>query len=108
MGDGFTVNNFEHLADQGVAVYGLYDTVDNCWLGTEMQPKLFTREDSIALNGLPLPTLAQIAAQMAGVQLGYHPGRIQAREFHAGELTLKDEVPTKMTALEALKKLEGE
>jgi hypothetical protein len=106
MPEGFVVNDIEHLESQCPA-YGLYDTQDNCWLGDETGPKLYTRELVEKLNGLPLHTAARIAAQMIEVQLGYAPGRLQPREFNGENLVLKDEVPTLMTAEEALTRLEG-
>jgi hypothetical protein len=106
MAEGFEVNNFEHLDSQRPS-YGMYDTQDDCWIGDETGPRVFTIEDSAKCNGLPHRVMAQIAAQMAEVQLGYTPGRIQAREFNAENLRLRDSVDTKMTPLEALIKLES-
>ena|ERR1700675_2775829 len=105
--DGFTVNNFEHLEAQSDVSYGIYDTQDNCWIGDDKGPKLFTREDSAKAKGMPQQVMARIAAMMAEMQLGYAPGRFQAAEFHAQDLRLKDSVDTKMTPLEALIKLEN-
>ena len=105
---GFTVNDFGHLeAAQSAVEYGIYDTQDNCWLGDETGPRLFTIEDSKKANGMPHQLMARIAAQMTEVQLGYAMGRLRALEFNKSDLVLKDEVPTKMTALEALVKLEN-
>ena len=107
MADGFEVNNFAHLASQSDVSYGIYDTQDECWIGDDAGPRVFTRADSIEMNGMPQETIAKLAAQMAGVQLGYVPGRLQPREFHEKELHLRDEIPTKMSAIEALTKLES-
>jgi hypothetical protein len=107
MADGFTVNNFDHLAQQSDVSYGIYDTQGECWIGDETGPRVFTRADSAEMNGMPQETIAKLAAMLAGVQLGYAAGRLQPREFHEKELHLRDEVPTKMTALEALIKLES-
>jgi hypothetical protein len=103
--EGYVVNDMEHLEAQCPA-YGLYDTQDDCWLGDDTGPKLYTHELVAKLNGLPLHTAARIAAQMIEVQLGYAPGRLQPREFNEENLVLKDEVPTLMTAEEALTRLE--
>ena len=103
---GFVVNDPEHLDAQRPG-YGMYDTQDNCWLGDETGPKVFTVEDSARANGLPHRLMAQIAAQMVEVQLGYTPGRVQVREFNAPNLRLRDQVETQMTPLEALIKLES-
>jgi len=105
--DGFMVNDFEHLAAQSDVSYAIYDTQDNCWLGDETGPKVFTRESSIEAKGIPQELLAKIAAQMWGVQLGYALGRLRALVFKEEDLQIKDEVLTKMTALEALKKMES-
>jgi hypothetical protein len=108
MAGGFEVNNFGHLEEaQSTARYGIYDTRDNCWIGDKSGPRVFTREDSVKANGLPQRLMAQIAAQMAEKQLGYGMGRLRAQEFNDSNLTLKDEVPTKMTPVEALIRLEN-
>lgn len=75
--------------------YGIYDTVDECWLGDDNGPKLF--EDEV---------VAQVAAQATGVQLGYAPTRIQHKEFIPASLHLRDQVDAKMTMLEALQGIE--
>jgi hypothetical protein len=106
--DGFTVNNFDHLEEaQNSVSYGIYDTQDNCWIGDETGPRVFTREDSAKAKGMPHQVLAKIAAMMAEMQLGYKPGRFVAAEFNAENLRLRDSVETKMTPLEALIKLEN-
>jgi len=105
--DGFTVNNFDDLAEQSDVSYGIYDTQDNCWIGDETGPRLFTREDSAKLKGMPQQLAAKIAAQIWGIQLDYASGRLQAVRFNETDLRMKDEVSTKMSGLEALKKLES-
>ena len=104
---GFSVNDFGHLEEAQDVKYGIYDTQDNCWLGDENGPKLFDREHELVKRGLPQRTAAQIAAQMTAVQLGYPQTRLVALEFKTQELVLKDSVDTKMTAVEALRKLEN-
>jgi hypothetical protein len=83
--------------------YGIYDTKDNCWLGDENGLKLFEEP----INGVGPETLAQISAQLAAEQVGYPMGRLQARLFEHGEMTLRDRIDTKMTPEEALIRLEG-
>jgi hypothetical protein len=114
MAEGFAVNDFEHLEDaqrQSTVEYGIYDTRDDCWLGDDNGPRLFTFEDSKKANGMDTRIMAQIAAQMTEVQLGYSKdgmsGRLRAKEFNLKEVRLKDEMPTQMTALEALVIVEG-
>ena len=108
---GFTVNDFDHLAEASDVAYGIYDTKENCWVGDESGPRLFTRADSVKCNGMPQRIIAQIAAQMAEIQVGYSKdgmaGRLRAQEFHGQDLVHKDSVDTLMTPLEALTKLEG-
>jgi hypothetical protein len=104
--EGFVVNNPEHLDAQRPG-YGMYDTQDNCWLGDETGPRVFTIEDSAKANGMPHRLMAQIAAQMVEVQLGYTPGRVQVREYDVKNLRLRDQVETQCTPLEALIKLES-
>lgn len=114
MADGFVVNDSEHFDEaqrQSAIEYGIYDTQDDCWLGDENGPRLFTLEDSKKANGMDTRIMAQIAAQMTEVQLGYSKdgmaGRLRAKEFNLREVKLKDEMPTTMTALEALVIVEG-
>lgn len=114
MADGFTVNDaghFEEAARQSTVEYGIYDSKDDCWLGDENGPRLFTFEDSKKANGMDTRIMAQIAAQMTEVQLGYSSdgmaGRLRAREFNLREVKLKDEMPIQMTAHQALVIVEG-
>jgi len=105
MPEGFVVNDLEHLESQ-CPVYGLYDTQDNCWLGDDDGPKLYTHELVEKLNGMPLHLAVRIAAKMLETQLGYTPGRLQPREFDDENLVLRDKVDVLMSAEEALTKLE--
>jgi len=107
--EGFVVNDLEHMSTfaRGAESYGIYDTQDDVWLGDKNGPQVYTRADSEKAKGLPHETLAKIAAQITGVQLGYAIGRLQAREYNAGDLRLRDEVPTKMSAVNALIRLEN-
>jgi hypothetical protein len=105
--EGFSVNDFDHLENAQDVAYGLYDTWHNCWLGDENGPKLFTRADSEKMKRMPQELMARISAQMTAVQLGWTPGRLQSREYHGDPLVKKDTVDTKMTAVEALRKIEG-
>jgi hypothetical protein len=107
--EGFVINDLDHMNTFACSVesYGIYDTRDDVWLGDNNGPRVFTREDSKKAKGLPHETLAKIAAQIAGVQLGYSIGRLQARVFNQGDLRLRDEVPTKMGPIEALIRLEN-
>lgn len=104
---GFTVNDFSHLEEAQDVKYGIYDTQDCCWLGDENGPKLFDRDHELVKRGLPQRVAAQIAAQMTAVQVGYPQTRLVAREFKPQELVHKDSVDTKMSAVEALRKLEN-
>lgn len=87
MPEGFEVNNFDHLEEaQSSAAYGIYDTQDNCWIGDDVGPRVFTRVDSEKMKGMPQELIARISAQVTGVQLGFAPGRLRAVEFNGEDL----------------------
>lgn len=73
--------------------WGLWDTQGKCWLGNEQGP--WQKENK---------TLAKVAATVASEQLGH---LIRPVLLPPGPFKYKDEVPTKMTPEEALKKIEG-
>ena len=95
--------------------YGLYDTVDKCWLGSADGPRIFDEKDLAALaesSGKPLSeidllTVAEIAAQMANTQLKLPIGRVRAVAYQEGEVHLKDTKETFMSPEEALRRIEG-
>ncbi len=74
---------------------GLYDGEDKCWIGTTEAPLRYNDEE-----------LAQIAARMYDVQVGNYSGRTRATEFDPGVNKKKDEVKPKMSAEEALRRIE--
>lgn len=79
--------------------YGIYDTKDNCWLGDDKGPKVYTDY-----------TIARIAAQVVEDQVFGGLGmrlRYEAREFKNQVVRLKDSVGTKRTFLESLQRIEG-
>jgi hypothetical protein len=90
--------------------YGIYDTVDNCWIGNQDGPKLFddaTTEEKHP--GIQAKTMAQMAAQVIetqvfGTDLGH---RYEGREFNEKNLRLRDSVDVKLSGIDALKKLGG-
>jgi hypothetical protein len=75
--------------------WGVLDGEDNCWLGDDSGPRLF-----------PDATMARISAQVLGVQLGFHPLRLKAKEFTAPSVRLRDELPTRMGTVDALRRIE--
>lgn len=75
--------------------YGLFDTVDQCWLGDDKGPKTFTDKK-----------LAQVSAQMTCVQLGWRQDRVKPMPYDGGADKLKDELGLKLTPAEALKAIE--
>lgn len=76
--------------------WGIFDTVDELWLGDDQGPRLFEDE-----------TVAKIAAQVADVRLRQDLGRSRAKEFpKGGYLKVKDELELKMSGLEAIKRIE--
>ncbi len=78
--------------------YGLYDTQDYLWIGTNQTgdgPLTFEEYD-----------LARLAAQTVDVQLGWAPGRTRAKEYGGGRPKVRDEVQTRMSTVEALDAME--
>lgn len=95
--------------------YGIYDTKDNLWMGDDHGPKLFSEGDVMPgtgpRGGQPMTAdearfFARASAQMTGVQLGWHPLRLEARAYHLTAPRVRDAVDTKMTPLEALRRVE--
>ncbi len=86
--------------------WGVFDTVDNCWLGDDKGPKLFSDEHPTTqqLNGAR--TCAKICAQITAVRLDYNPARLQPRLYTSPATKLRDEVKTKVSAAGALKAIE--
>lgn len=79
----------------GVGSYGIYDTVDACWLGDASGPARYADEN-----------VAKVAAMTAEVQLGWSAGRLRARPYRGGANKLKDELKTSRTPLQALRDIE--
>lgn len=80
-------------ASQTGKQFGLYDCKDRCWLGNSIGPALFDDCDH-----------ARAVATVAKEQLDRD---IRARLYDGSGLKLKDEVPTLMSPLEALKRIEA-
>lgn len=79
--------------------YGIYDTIDCCWLGNDTGPALFRADDL---------DLAEIARSVCVVRLGIHaPGRLVVRVYDEPEVQLRDSIPTTITNTEALDYLQG-
>lgn len=72
--------------------YGLYDTEENAWMGTDEGPLLFDGE---------IDELAHVRARMVDAQLVWPAGRTRPMEWVPQELHRKDEIPVKREALEA-------
>ena len=82
----------------GSVLWGVWDTQDQCWLGTNAAgtgPKVFDYLD-----------VARVAAQLVGVQMGWPPKRTEARRYDGSGTKLKDELAMKMGTREALKKVQ--
>lgn len=75
--------------------FGVYDTKDKCWMGTKDKALVYIEED-----------VAKIAAMMMAVQLQIPAGRLRAMPFDPTALKKKDERTIKVTAEEALRRLE--
>lgn len=105
--DGFVVNDIEHLQEQ-CPVYGVYDTEDNCWIGDDKGPRLFTVADNEKTKGvINYEVLAKLSAQITNIQMGYKPGRLVHREYKNEDLRLRDTLPVKMSGVEAIIIAEG-
>lgn len=82
--------------------WGLYDTADNCWMGDDEGPKIFSADVDLE----NLFASARIAAQIVDVRLGQKPGRTMVRHYPAAATRLRDKVEPKMSAEDALRGLE--
>lgn len=90
------------LALEGVIpknkVYGLYDTVDKCWIGDQDGADVLRYTD---------PELGRLAASVMNVRLQYPHGRIRSIMLHGvKDLHIKDYVEPPVSAEEALRRLE--
>jgi len=85
--------------------WGVYDTVDNVWIGDDAGPVLYDNDpDKPEITG---EFLAKASAQIVDMRLGQPPGRCRAREWVEQSVRLRDTVDTKMSTLTALERLEG-
>lgn len=76
--------------------YGLRDSLSRTWLGEVDGPTTFERGD-----------IAQVAAQMAEVQLGWNAGRVHVEAYDGTGDRIRDELPLTIDAHTALALLEG-
>lgn len=76
------------------AEYGLYDTIDHCWMGNHEGPLVY---DS--------PTLAQVSATILNERFGY-VSRIQSRPYDGSGTQFKDEQTPKRSFEQAMLRLE--
>jgi hypothetical protein len=81
-------------------MWGIYDTRDNCWLGTNEAgtgPKVFYSKE-----------LSDVAAQIADIRFGRERHRIVAREYDGSATRVKDSIDMrdKPSTLDVLKRLE--
>lgn len=84
--------------------WGLYDTVDLCWLGDEHGPKLFDEGDPLYKGERDSCHLvARLAAEMADIQMGHRPHHTIARPYDGTGTKFKDEIPLKRTMEEAMR-----
>jgi hypothetical protein len=76
--------------------YGILDTIDNLWLGTEEGPELYEEQ-----------WLAKIAAMIAAKRTNVSLTRYRAMPFDESQsVRLKDEISTDKDSLTALIELE--
>lgn len=78
-----------------LAKYGIWDTTDKCWMGNDNGPLIYTEEWK-----------ANAAATIINEQFG-HSFRYRKKVFWEDHVRLKDEVKPRLTALQALRKIEG-
>jgi len=93
--DGKWIGDGLHGETKTDVGFGIYDTVDNCWLGDDNGPVLYG--DLV---------IARISAQVQGVRLGYEPTRLQHRVYDYKPVRLRDTVNAKMDNVTALKLIE--
>ena len=79
--------------------WGIYDPDDHCWYGDDHGPKLFEGEFA--------QDMARAAATVLVFQFGF-AHRAQAREYTEDATRMRDEVPMRMSTLEALRRAERE
>ena len=86
--------------------YGLYDTVDNLWLGDDNGPKTFAEGDILpwdperALTAEEALFFARCAAEAACHVVEWPPTRVRAREIDITTWKIKDEVVKTRTELD--------
>ncbi len=76
--------------------WGIYDPVDNCWMGNDHGPHLF--DDQV---------IARLVSETTDVMLGYPRRRLLEKEFPDEKLRLRDTADVKMSAEEALDAMEN-
>lgn len=76
-------------------MFGLYDTTDNLWMGTDQGPLLYDDE-----------MIARVSAMICDRTLHQPLGRTCARVFEVADLKLRDQKPLLETAVDALAQLE--
>ena len=84
------------MQTEAPTLWGLLDTQDNVWMGTDIGPNIYTDY-----------SLARIAAEIIDVKLGQELGRTRATEYRGGANHLRDEVKAKMSSEKALQLLES-
>ncbi len=75
--------------------YGIFDEVDNCWIGDGDGPKSFTDR-----------SMARYAQVVIGEQLR-DPKRFKVKPLPSVTFKHKDTVDAKLTPLEAIRRIEG-
>lgn len=84
--------------------YGVYDKVDNCWMGTETGPLLYT---DATLPGVPAAKMAAVAAAVMTEQTGWPEGRLIPRFYDDDATQLRDKIDVPITGLEAIQRIES-
>jgi len=89
-----TRKEFKAAAHELLTKYGIWDTTDKCWMGDIEGPLVYTDE-----------MMARAALTIIAEQFG--STRFRKKLFWEDHVVLKDEVKPRLTAVEALRKIEG-
>lgn len=89
-----------------VKEWGLYDSVDRCWIGNEAGPLVYRARE---INGhlVAASMLARTAATVANERMKWKRRRIVARPFARGAFKKKDEVTPVLSGVEAVARIKG-
>jgi hypothetical protein len=85
---------FKAATHAQLAKYGIWDTQDKCWMGNDEGPLVYTEE-----------WMARAALTILSEQ--FRTTRFRKKMFWEDYVVLKDEVKPLMSAVEAIRQIEG-